>query len=95
MPVQTLLGVVNGAVFLAYDGPRLMVASAKGEVQWSDQGGKTIDIPVQSLPVGSVVDLKALGKEPGVQIQVISDDPEVVQKVLEKLPDDLRAGGRP
>jgi len=28
-------------------------------------------------------------------VQVISDDPEVVHKVLEKLPDDLREKGRP
>ena len=52
-------------------------------------------MPVQSLPVGSVVDLKALSKEPGMQVQVISDDPDVVQKALEKLPDDLRVEGQP
>lgn len=95
LPTQTLLGAANGIVFLAYDGPRLVVATAKGEVQWSDQGGEKGGVPVQSLPVGSVVDLNALGKEPGVQVQVISDDPEVVHKVLERLPDDLRVGGQP
>lgn len=95
LPTQTLLGAANGIVFLAYDGPRLVVATAKGEVQWSDQSGEKSSIPVQSLPVGSVVDLHALGKEPGVQVQIISDDPEVVQKVLGKLPDDLRVGVHP
>lgn len=95
LPTQMLLGTANSVVFLAYDGPRLVVASAKGEVQWSDKNGEKASIPVQSLPVGSVVDLNALSKEPGVQVQVISDDPEVVQKVLEKLPNDLRAGERP
>ena len=95
LPTQALLGAANGVVFLAYDGPRLVVASVKGEVQWANKSGEKGSIPVQSLPVGSVVDLNALGKEPGVQVQIISDDPEVVQKVLEKLPDDLRVGERP
>lgn len=95
LPTQALLGAANGIVFLAYDGPRLVIASVKGEVQWSNTKGETHSIPVQSLPVGSVVDLAALGMEPGVQIQVISDDPDVVKKVLENLPDDLRVGDQP
>lgn len=90
LPTQLLLGSANGIVFLAYDGPRLVVASAKGEVKWSDKAGENNTMPVQSLPVGSVVDLNAMSREPGVQVQIISDDPDVVQKVLEKLPDDLR-----
>jgi hypothetical protein len=95
LPTQLLLGTVNSIVFLAYDGPRLVLASVKGEVQWTNKNGEKIRIPVQSLPVGSVVDLKTLGKEPGVQVQVISDDPDVVQKVLSKLPADLREGNQP
>ncbi|HEY0665610.1 MAG TPA: hypothetical protein VGD24_06060 [Gallionella sp.] len=95
LPTQTMLSAANGIVFLAYDGPRLVVASARGEVQWSDKNGDKHSTPVQSLPVGSVVDLDALSKESSVQLQVISDDPQVVQKVLKKLPDDLRVGGRP
>jgi hypothetical protein len=31
-----------------------------------------------------------MSKEMGVQVKILSDDPEVVQKVLEKLPEDLR-----
>jgi hypothetical protein len=95
LPTHLLLGTANSIIFLAYDGPRLVIASVKGEVQWSDAGGEKGSVPVQSLPVGSVVDLNALRKEPGVQVQVISDDPEVVQGVLEKLPDDLRVGEQP
>lgn len=95
LPVQLVLGATNSVVFLAYDGPRLVVAMAKGEVQWSDKNGEKGSIPVQSLPVGSVVDLNTLSKEPGMQVQIISDDPEVVQKALEKLPDDLRVGEQP
>ncbi len=95
LPTQALLGAANGIVFLAYDGPRLVVASVKGEVQWHDEKGEKVLIPVQTLPVGSVVDLEKLGKEQGVQVQIISDDPAIVQNVLDKLPDDLRIGGQP
>lgn len=90
IPTQLLLGTVNGVVFLAWDGPRLVLATAKGEVQWHDQEGGEGRVPMQSLPVGTVVDLQMLGKEPGVTVEVLSDDPEIVQRVLEKLPQDLR-----
>lgn len=94
LPTQLLLGTANGIVFLAYDGPRLVVASVKGEVQWTNKKGEINTMPVQSLPVGSVVDLNAISKEPGIQVQIISDDPDVVYKVLEKIPEDLRSGDR-
>ena len=94
LPTQLALGAANGVVFLAWDGPRLVVASAQGEVQWHDPQGQTRNVPVQTLPVGSVVDLQALGMAPGVEVKVISDDPQVVQDVLEKLPQDLRVGGK-
>lgn len=90
LPTQLLLGTANSIVFLAYDGPRLVLASVSGEVQWTNKAGGKGNIPVQSLPVGSVVDLNAMSKEMGVQVKILSDDPEVVQKVLEKLPEDLR-----
>lgn len=89
LPTQALLGAANGAVFLAWDGPRLVVATAKGEVRWRDAGGQGT-VPVQSLPAGTVVDLEALGKEPGVSVETLSDDPRVVERVLGKLPQDLR-----
>jgi len=90
LPTQLLLGTANSVVFLAYDGPRLVVATVKGEVQWSGKTGEKNMLPVQSLPVGSVVDLNAMRKETNMQVEIMSDDPEVVQKVLEKLPEDLR-----
>jgi hypothetical protein len=89
LPAQAVLGAANGVIFLAWDGPRLVVAAAKGEVQWRD-GGAHGSVPVQSLPVGTVVDLDALRKEPGVTVETLSDDPQVVEKVLERLPQDLR-----
>jgi len=101
LPTQTVLGAANGALFLAWDGPRLVIASARGEVQWRDSSGAPGSVPVQSLPIGTVVDLDALGREPGVAVEILSDDPQTVEKVLEKLPQDLRetlpsrAGGKP
>lgn len=90
LPTQTVLGAANGAVFLAWDGPRLVIATAKGEVQWHDANGAQGTVPVQSVPVGTVVDLEALRREKGVKVEVVEDDPKVVHKVLEKLPRDLR-----
>ena len=83
------------AVVLSLDeaGPRLVIASARGEVRWRDGDGAQGSVPVQSLPVGTVVDLDALRKEPGVAVDVLSDDPRVVEKVLGKLPQDLRLPG--
>ena len=90
LPTQTVLGAANGAVFLAWDGPRLVIATAKGEVKWRDPGGVQGSVPVQSVPVGTVVDLDALRREQGVKVEVVEDDPQVIQNVLEKLPQDLR-----
>jgi hypothetical protein len=101
LPTQTVLGAANSALFLAWDGPRLVIAGARGEVQWQDSSGARGSVPVHSLPVGTVVDLDALGREPGVTVEILSDDPQTVEKVLEKLPRDLRetqpsrAGGKP
>lgn len=85
LPAHAFMGMFDGAVFLAYDGPRLVVAYAKGEIKAEDGTALRVD----SLPVGSVVDLKAL-EQAGMEVNVLSDDPAVIQKVLEKLPDDLR-----
>src|SRR4029077_18724798 len=93
LPTQTVLGAANGVVFLAWDGPRLIIATARGEVRWRDPGGAQGSVPVQSLPVGTVVDLDALRKEPGVSVEVLGEDPQVVEKVLENLPRDLRVPG--
>ncbi len=94
LPTQTLLGAANGAIFLVYDGPRLVLASARGEVQWQDETGAKGSVPVESVPVGSVVDLAAL-KARGAAVEVIDADPETIHKVLKNLPQDLRAGGQP
>ncbi len=85
IPSQLLLGSVNSAVFLFWDGPRLTIATLKGEVNYK---GKSLQPGV--LPVGSVIDLKALLQGNPDNLHIITDDPEVIQQVLENLPKDLR-----
>lgn len=89
IPAHLLMGAVDGAVFLAYDGPRLVIAMAKGEVK----SGKGQSYPVGDLPVGTAVDLKKLETVDSVKISVISDDPSVIRDVIQKLPSDLREEG--
>ena len=86
IPLHLIMGSANTIFFLAWDGPRLVIASARGKVTLNDGSQSS----VEDLPVGSVVDLKKLKKEPGLEVEVISDDPEVINNVLEKLPEDLR-----
>jgi len=85
LPAHAFMGIADSAVFLAYDGPRLVVAYAKGEIKNNDDESVRID----SLPVGSVVDLITLEQE-GIDVKVLSDDPAVIKKVMEQLPGDLR-----
>lgn len=89
IPGQLVLGG-GDVMLLVLDGSRLAIATARGEVDWTGPDGQKHAVPVKSLPVGSVVDMKALAKQPGVQVRTISDDPAVVNRVLEKLPQDLR-----
>lgn len=84
IPSHLLMGAIDSAVFLAWDGPRLVIASAKGEI-----GNHVSAQRIDDLPVGSVVDLKEL-QDKGIEVNVVSDDPDVIRDVLEKLPEDLR-----
>ena len=84
IPSQLLLGTVNSAVFLFWDGPRLTIATLKGEVDYKGQS-----LQPGALPVGSVIDLKTLSQENPGQLQIITDDPQVIENVLESLPKDL------
>lgn len=90
LPVQLTLAAANSVVFLAWDGPRLVLASARGEVQWRDEQGSEQSVSLDTLPVGGVVDLQRLQQEPGVSVELLSDDPAVVEKVLERVGEDLR-----
>jgi hypothetical protein len=91
IPTHLILGAEDAVVFLAWDGPRLVIAAASGKLK---TGGDVKDQPsLGDLPVGTAVDLKKLEQSQGIKTQVISTDPTVIRNVLEKLPDDLRTGG--
>jgi len=80
LPAQVFLSAVNGVVFLAWDGPRLVLYKVSGKVNGAD---------VQELPVGAIVDQKQLEKA-GLAVEKLSEDPAVIEKVLEKMPEDMR-----
>ena len=83
IPSHLIMGAVDSAVFLAWDGPRLVIAKARGEIGDDDKAN------VNQLPVGSVVDLKTLEQE-GLEVEIVSDDVSVIKDVLKELPNDLR-----
>lgn len=84
LPAQLLLGSLNTAYFLVWDGPKLVIASVTGDVNFSH---KTLQ--PGALPVGAVIDLKALQNNSQLEVNIISEDPEIVNQVLESLPKDL------
>lgn len=90
IPAHLYLGTIDAAVFLAWDGPRLVIALATGAVTLKDSKKKDVKVSMGSLPVGTVVDLKQLKKQPGVKVRIISKDPEVIKNVINKAPEDLR-----
>ena len=71
IPTHLLLSVPDATIFLAWDGPRLVIASVKGNYKGFD-----------SLPVGSVVDLEEARKQG--KVEILTDDQTIVKKVLEK-----------
>lgn len=87
IPAHVVMGAVDAAIFLAWEGPNLVIASAQGRLKSTD-GNKGFS--AGDLPVGTAVDLKKLEKADGIEIKVISEDPEVIRDVLQKLPCDLR-----
>ena len=85
LPAHVLLGGINTAYFLVWDGPKLVIASVTGDVNFDSKTMQSGE-----LPVGSVIDLKALQNNTDLNVQVVSDDPEVIEHVLESLPSDLK-----
>lgn len=92
LPTHVLLGVTDTAVFLAWDGPRLVVAAAKGKITTKKDAPEAEAHSLGDLPVGTIVDLKKLENTEGVKVEVLSTDPAVIRSVLERIPDDVREG---
>jgi hypothetical protein len=85
LPAHLLLGGINTAYFLVWDGPKLVIASVQGDVEFNTQ-----TIQPGALPVGAVIDLKALQNNSQIEVKLVSDDPAVINHVLDKLPKDLK-----
>lgn len=81
LPTQALLAASDSVFFLAWDGPRLVVAAAKGEIAEEN---------INKLPVGSVLDLKMLNQDKGVKVKVISEDYNLIEEILHRLPADMK-----
>jgi hypothetical protein len=91
IPTHLLLGIEDSVVFLMWDGPRLALAAASGQLK---SGGDSRDhASLGDLPVGTVVNMKKLEQSQGIKAKVISTDPAVMRGVMERLPEDLRTGG--
>ena len=90
IPAHLLIGIPSAAIFLAYEGPKLVLVRVRendDENRPDDQATGLAD-----LPVGTVVDLEALKKEEGVTVEVITDDPAITVPVLENVREDLTPG---
>ncbi len=95
VPWQVLQATANAGYFLVFDAKGLAIATYRGEVQWHDDSGAKASVSARDLPVGSVLNLDALGKENGANIEVITRDPKIIQEVLKKMPQDMGAGEQP
>lgn len=85
LPTQAVMGTFNTAFFLVYDGPRLVIVKV-----FADDEKTALTKTIEQLPVGTVVNLQQLKQNQEISVQVVSEDPEVINNVLEKLPADLR-----
>lgn len=77
IPTHLLLSAPDSVFFLAWDGPRLVVARSRGNLKdWGD------------IPAGTIVDLEKVRKQ-GMDVEVVSDDPEIVKDVIQAQDKDL------
>ena len=77
LPTHLVLGAANTVFFLAWDGPRLVIAKVRGELDSN------------AVPVGTVMNLEKLKNDPQTKVDVIDEDPKDIEKVLKELPNDL------
>lgn len=87
VPTHLVLGV-SDVFFLGYDGARLVLVRANGQIQ-PGPGADGQKLDLQDLPVGTVVDLKKLRAKKGVTLEVVSDDPKTVLPILSAVSKDL------
>lgn len=73
IPAQLLLTSMNTTILLVYDGPKLILAKVSGDVG---------DKKIEDVPAGTVLDLNKL-KSIGFKIETLTEDPEVIKKVME------------
>ncbi len=81
IPAHLLLGSLNAAVFLVYDGPRLLLVQSSGELN-----GNFLST---SLKPGMILDIQKL-EEQKLPFKTISDDPLIIKKVIKKSEIDFR-----
>lgn len=82
IPAHLFLGSIDTAAFLILDGPRLVLAVATGKIKPG--------FSVGALPAGTVLDIKRLKQNKDIDVKIVTDDPVVVEKVMERLSNDLR-----
>lgn len=79
LPAQAILAAANSVVFLAYDGPRLAIYTARGDFN---------SINLNEIPIGVVLDVEQLQKQ-NIKIEKISEDPTDIQNVIRESSKDL------
>ena len=90
IPSQLLLGTVNAAYFIVADGPKLAIASIKGDVNFHSTQGQQAGFKPGLIPVGTVLDLKALQQNTDATITIISEDPAVIENVISNISKDAQ-----
>ena len=87
LPAHLFMGTEDAAIFLAWEGPKLVLAKATGRLK--SNPGRT-ESSAGDLPVGTVINLKQLQATDGITVEVLSEDPKTIRDVLQQLPCDLR-----
>ncbi|TGL33393.1 hypothetical protein [Leptospira perdikensis] len=70
LPSQLILTAVDGPILIIYDGPRVVIASVRGNYLGFDD-----------VPTGTVINLEE-AKKAG-KVKILTDDPKIIKKVLD------------
>lgn len=87
LPAHLFMGAEDTAIFLAWEGPKLLIVKASGRLK--SKSGQA-DSSAGDLPVGTVINLKQLQSTEGITVEVLSEDPKQIRDVLQQLPCDVR-----